>query len=206
MSSDPARRGVYTSQDSRYCYPNSATLKNLGGYRDARELAEWEAHVVAIRSAEVVRQQHPFDFTFEFVCQLHRSLFRDVYEWAGKTRQVDISKGDTRFAVWGQIESEAQRLFERTAKGPDADEADLGRWFVQAAAPFLIELNVIHPFREGNGRTMRLFVELWANTVGQSVAWDNVGPDEVIEAMVHGVTADSGLLESVLARCLRPVA
>lgn len=197
---------MYESQDRLYCYPNSNTLINLLGIRSERVLAEWESRLVSTRLLQVLASPPAFEFTIDFLGHLHWLLFRDVYAWAGKARQVDLSKGDTRFAVWEQIDSEGQKLFASTPRIKDTPPKHVGDRFIQIAAPFLIELNVIHPFREGNGRTMRLFVELWANTVGQSVAWDNVGPDEVIEAMVHGVTADSGLLESVLARCLRPVA
>lgn len=196
---------MYTRRDSLYCYPNSTTLKNRRGYTDSSQLAAWEAHAVAVRSAEVLRSPPPFVFSFDHLRQLHRLLFRDVYDWAGESRRVNISKGDTRFAVWEQIDGEAQRLFASTPNVPAPDARDMHGWFIRTAAPFLIELNVIHPFREGNGRAARLFAERWANTVALRLAWDEVEPEDLLEAMIDGVTNGTRHLEVALDRCLQPV-
>lgn len=105
---------VYSSEDKAYCYPDSAILKNLLDIRDAVTLAEAEGYIVGLRMAEVVRGPSTFDFSFQFLKVLHRRLFQDVYEWAGATRRVDMSKGHTRFAVWEQVESAAASLFAST--------------------------------------------------------------------------------------------
>lgn len=172
--------------------------------RDADALAEAEGYIVGLRMAEVVRDPSSFAFSFEFLKDLHRHLFQDVYEWAGATRRVDMSKGQTRFAVWEQVEPEAEGLFGYTAATPARVSGAQRQWFIDTAAPFLVELNVIHPFRDGNGRTMRLFVELWANSIGLRLDWGRVEPEKIVEAMVHGVTHDDNLLREVLDACLVP--
>ncbi len=195
---------MYSSEDRLYCYPDSSTLKNLLDIRDAAALAEVEGYIVGLRMAEVVRGPSGFAFDFEFLKELHRRLFRDVYEWAGRARRVDMAKGQTRFAVWEQVESEAERLFDSTGVEPASDSGAERQWFIDTAAPFLIELNVIHPFRDGNGRTMRLFVELWANSIGLKLDWGRVVPERIVEAMSHGVSHDDSLLREVLDACIVP--
>jgi cell filamentation protein len=193
---------VYSSEDRVYCYPNSGSLKNLLNIRDAAELAEVEAYVVALRMAEVLRAPIEFTFSYDYLKDLHKRLFRDVYEWAGTTRQVDLSKGDTRFAVWEQIDVEADRLFASTPAEAPAPASDVRRWFVETAAHFLVELNVVHPFREGNGRTMRVFADLWARSIRLRLAWDNVEPDQVLSAMIYGVDHDDSRLREALDQCI----
>ena len=185
---------MYSSEDRLYCYPDSTTLKNLLDIRDPAALAEAEGYIVGLRMAEVVGGPSNFAFSFKFLKELHRRLFQDVYEWAGVTRRVDMSKGQTRFAVWEQIESETGRLFDSTALQQAPVSGGQRQWFIDTAAPFLIELNVMHPFRDGNGRTMRLFVELWAASIGLRLDWGRVEPEMIVEAVIHGVTHDdSGL-------------
>lgn len=193
---------VYSSEDRLYCYPSSSTLKNLFGILDATQLAETEAYVVALRMAEILREPTDFVFSFGFLKDLHRLIFRDIYAWAGNTRRVDMSKGDTRFAVWEQIESEAEKVFLSTEIDVTLFPDDLRNGFLDAAAQFLVELNVVHPFREGNGRVIRLFAELWAKSVGFRLAWDRVEPEQFINAMIHGVVHDAALAREVLDACL----
>jgi len=102
-------RDKYGVTQDRYCYPGSDVLINLLGIRDAKTLAEAEAEF----TAERFRTYKPprlviTDFTLHHLQQLHYHLFQDIYEWAGKIRDVDISKGDTRFCTGSRIEPEAK--------------------------------------------------------------------------------------------------
>lgn len=195
---------MYSSEDRLYCYPDSSTLKNLLDIRDAAALAEAEGYIVGLRMAEVVRRPSNFVFNFEFFKDLHRGLFQDVYTWAGVTRRVDMSKGHTRFAVWEQVEAESERLFNSTVPQPTPNSGGKRQWFIGTAAPFLVEMNVIHPFRDGNGRTTRLFIELWAASIGLQLDWGRVEPEKILEAMIHGVTHDDSLAREVLDVCIVP--
>lgn len=202
VSSRPPNQPVYSSEDRLYCYPNSDTLKNLLDIRDASNLAEVEAYIVGLRMAQVLGEQVTFTLDFAFLKYLHRRLFGDLYEWAGTTRQVDLSKGDTRFAVWERVESESENVFNEIAATPPLRTGTGRSWFLAAASHFLVEINVVHPFREGNGRTTRVFTELWAKSMGLRLAWNLVEPEEVIQAMIHGVANDANMLRSTMERCL----
>jgi cell filamentation protein len=91
-------------------------------------------------------------FTPAHYKRIHHHLFQDVYPWAGKYRKVRTAKGGNMFCYPEHIASSINQLFKKLALGafkPDASAAD----FLDAATDFLAELNAIHPFREGNGRS-----------------------------------------------------
>jgi len=105
-------RDKYGVAHDKYCYPNSDVLINRLDIRDSDNLAEAEAEF----TAERYRIYEPSmmslsDFSFEHLQYLHRHLFQDLYEWAGQPRDVDISKGNTRFCTCTRIEPEANKLF-----------------------------------------------------------------------------------------------
>jgi fido (protein-threonine AMPylation protein) len=88
-----------------------------------------------------------------------------------------MSKGDTLFALAEGIEPQGRQLFDDLARrhhlhGLDRDQ------FVTGAGQFLSDLNALHPFREGNGRTQRVFLQLLANQAGWQPAWAPIDPDE----------------------------
>jgi cell filamentation protein len=132
-----------------YCYPGSTILKNRANIREQVALDVFE-HEAALQRAE---EPYPAGrLTVSHYRAIHRHLFQDVYAWAGRFRTVRISKGGSMFCYPEHIAAEMRRIFgalrqQRYLSGLAADE------FAQKAAHFLAELNAIHPFREGNGRT-----------------------------------------------------
>jgi len=142
-----------------YPPPHSFTLRNLFGERDHRVLQELEQAVVSERYLEAVQGEVRFDPTFDagHVDAIHRHLFGDVYEWAGQHRTVPLVKNPPRgFADVAQIDrylADVHRLVVTTEwKTLDRSE------FVDRAATAFAYLNQAHPFREGNGRTSKLFM------------------------------------------------
>lgn len=113
-----ARSGVTdkygTGQDSQYCYPDSDVLVNRLGLTvaDALESAEIE-----LTQARIEQFEPDFDgISLAGLQEIHRHLFQNVYEWAGKIRTVDISKGSTRFANVSRIIPEADKLLSSLHK------------------------------------------------------------------------------------------
>jgi cell filamentation protein, protein adenylyltransferase len=124
-------------------------------------------------------------------------LFQDVYDWAGKIRTVRISKGGSMFCYPESIDREMSKLFgalarQKQFKGTTADE------FVTRTAHFLAELNAIHPFREGNGRTQLTFLTLLAETAGHPLAMDRLEPDKVMQAMIKSFGGDERPLAALI--------
>ncbi len=105
---------------------------------------------------------------------LHQHLFQDVYEWAGEYRTVRISKGGSMFCYPEHIAGEMRGLFNRSRAALSA-RSDR-RAFATKAAHFLAELNAIHPFREGNGRTQLTYLTLLAEKAGHPLNLDRSIP------------------------------
>ena len=179
------------------CYPNSSVLVNKLNIRDAQELEAVEAELTQLRSESFEPDFAAFDSGA--LAAIHRHLFQDIYPWAGQLRTVDISKGTTRFCSAQYIQKEADRLLARLQSEQWLEELALPE-FVAKIADYYCELNVIHPFREGNGRTQRLFFEAIALNAGYEVDWSQVNRDEWLDANIRGYFADLAPLQAIFAR------
>lgn len=121
--------------------------------------------------------------------------------WAGRPRTVGISKGGTPFcpsqnigAIMGNLFSELEG--ERWLAGLDLES------FVERAAYYVCELNAVHPFREGNGRAIRFYIDvLSARTRGDLFDWTLTGEDEYLRACIAGFSQDYDPMITVLRRC-----
>lgn len=177
----------YQTVDDPACYPETDVLINLADLRDAQALAEFEIVQVGLRSLHLppLGGFGPEDYR-----ALHRHLFGDVYAWAGEYRTIRTGKGGNWFAYPEYIAPEMVRLFSRLddavfLPGGDADA------FIVAVADFLSDLNAIHPFREGNGRTQLTFVRQLGLRAGHLFRSEAVEADEFLTAMIesfHGQT------------------
>lgn len=193
-------RDKYGVAQDKYCYPGTDVLTNLLDIRNADKLAEAEIEFTAERyrlyqSPRATIQQ----FTFEHLKKLHHHLFQDVYEWAGEVRDVDISKGETRFCTCTRIEPEAKKLFKSISQLENAQNHEL---FIEKIADFFCELNLLHPFREGNGRVQRFFFEEMLFTLGYDVTWPLISRQEWVEANIAGVNLDLTLLKSIFNQAI----
>jgi cell filamentation protein len=124
-------------------------------------------------------------------------LFRDVYRWAGRFRSVRISKGGSAFCYPEHIVREMRALFTALARqsklrGLDADA------FATKAAHFLAEVNAIHPFREGNGRTQLSFLTLLAHQAKHPLALDRIDPEAMLRATIKSFEGDERPLVRVI--------
>lgn len=181
------------------CYSGTDVLKNRLNLRDAGALAEAEKALTEARAALFEPDFASFDLST--LQAIHRYLFQDIYLWAGDLRSVDISKGSTRFCSVPYIAKEASKLFERLA----AENYLLGLSMdsvLERLADYYCELNVIHPFREGNGRTQRLFFDLLAINAGYGLDWSLVNQDEWVQANIAGYMGDLQPLTSLFQRII----
>lgn len=147
--------------DDPYLYPGTEVLRNRLGIRDADELERVEAELVLVRTVELRShvEEPPFDLARMKAIHLH--LFGDVYAWAGELRTVRLAKQRIPFAHPQFIEQHADVVFGELAT--EGYLVGIGRQgdFVERLAHHLAEVNALHPFREGNGRTQRqLFRDL----------------------------------------------
>lgn len=153
--------------EAGYFVEVGGALTNKLNISDPQELENIEYDITAQNSQKVLKEFHPKVFDFDLLLDLHRQLFQDIYDFAGKVRTVNISKPDSPvpFCYCDFIPAEANRIFielknDKYLVGLDQPE------FVEKLAYFASELNALHPFREGNGRTTRLFLDLLCNHAG----------------------------------------
>jgi cell filamentation protein len=164
--------------DDPYVDPRSGVLRNRLGIADPVGLARAEARLAAGREATLFRDRLDLGrYDLAHLQALHRHLFGQIYDWAGQLRTVNMSKGDTLFALAEWIEPQGRQLFDDLARGHHLRGLDRGQ-FVTGAGQFLSDLNALHPFREGNGRTQRVFLQLLANHAGWQLAWARLDPAE----------------------------
>ena len=189
---------MYETFDDPYCYGGTSVLRNRLDIRSPKDLDEFEAEITAQRADEPLPAGR---FSASHYCNLHRHLFQDVYVWAGRYRTVRISKGDTTFCYPEHIDREMKKLFA----GLKAEKALRGltrNVFSARMAHFLSELNAIHPFREGNGRTQNSFLVLLAEQAGHPLNLEPFEKDRVLHAMIAGMNgSETPLKELILEMC-----
>ena len=181
-----------------YLLSSGACLRNKLKLDDAAKLKVLEAKVVSIRDVELARTTIPGEYNSQHLQAFHRHLFRDVYDWAGDFRTVDISKGNVRFAHWNYLNDSVSAVLGQLKD--DYWLANLRRdYFIKRLAFYYGELNVCHPFREGNGRTQRAFLRQLSASAGWRLDWTELPPEGNIRASEHYVhTGRSELLVEIL--------
>ncbi|QQM32369.1 Fic family protein [Martelella lutilitoris] len=171
----------YDAIEDPLCFPGTQVLRNKADLRDQDELDEFEQLMFHSRAEEDLPDG---DLNFSHYCAVHRHFFQDVYSWAGQVRTIRTSKGGSMFCYPEHIETEATKLFSKLArKGCLAEVGDEDE-FATEAAWFLSELNAIHPFREGNGRSQLVYLTMLARNAGYELHEDNLQPDAFLQAMI----------------------
>ena len=176
-----------------YVYPGTTVLRNKAGIQDQTALDAFEADATAVRMLELLEQPLEGRFDFAHLCAIHRHLFQDVYEWAGEIRTVDIS----RFANMALIERYLGGVLgrlpaENWLRGLQPEP------FVARLAHYMGEINATHPFREGNGRTQRVFCALLAEQAGYFIDFESVDQAQMYRVMIANFNGNDKPLEALL--------
>ncbi|KAA0965741.1 hypothetical protein FQ087_05520 [Sporosarcina sp. ANT_H38] len=175
---------------------------NLLGITDFAELEQAEAFTFSIRAAQI--EQGAYNITAfsrtNFV-GLHRHLFQDIYSFAGQFRDVQLMKGRTLFCQLQHMNAYASNLFAQFDNEPSWDNLE---YAAKRLAFFKSELNMLHPFREGNGRTIRIFLQSFAKSKGFLWTYDKINREEYMQAMIRSVTSED-LLEKLLLDTLKSI-
>jgi cell filamentation protein len=190
---------IYDAVNDPYCYPGTKVLKNRASIRRANELRQFELAMTTQRFDEPLPGGR---FSVSHYCAVHHHLFQDVYTWAGKFRSVRISRRGSAFCYPENIAKEMHRLFA------DLDKRSLLRGlpqkeFAVQAAHFLAELNAIHAFRDGNGRSQLAFVIMLADRAGHPFALAGLRPAKFLKAMVASFFGNEKLLAAELSKLVR---
>ena len=174
------------------CYKGTTCLINKFNIKDDKKLAKIEADITFAKTAILESQVALPPFNFEYYKNIHRFLFEDLYAWAGELRQTDISKKGTSFCSVKELENACKACFERLEK-QNYFKALSRQSFIEEIVDFYQTTNYLHPFREGNGRTQRIFISKLINYNGYDFAFSNIEPDLLIIATIkaaNGISDD----------------
>lgn len=191
---------MYEARNSIYCYEGTNTLVNKLNIKDSKLLNDYEKTTVAIKLVSLEKQGINGAFDITHFSNIHKFLFEDIYFFAGLFRTENIAKDNFRFAEWEYIESELLRLLKELKNEKYLQNMDK-HTLSEKLAYYMAELNVLHPFREGNGRTTREFIRQLALKNGYYLNWSLVQPKELLVASVKSVF-DATDLVKIIFRCL----
>ena len=160
-------------------YEGSDCLINKFNIKDKEQLAKIEASITLAKTAELEKRPLMQSFDFEHYKQIHKYLFDEIYDFAGETRTVNISKGNFRFAPLMYLEAALANI----DKMPQSTFDEIVEKYV--------EMNIAHPFREGNGRVTRIWLDLIFKTeLHMVVDWSKVEKDDYLLAMERSPIRD----------------
>lgn len=191
-----------------YLRSPAGPLHNLVGATTSQDLAKAEADLTGARLHQL-EEAYPLSPTgdLEELRGIHRHLFQDVYPWAGELRTVDIAKGSSIFVPVALLRQAAHFAFaELRADGwlrglPRQD-------FIHALAHHYDQINHLHPFREGNGRTQRVFWSRVASDAGWPLDWQRttgqINDEASRRASSEGIEPLVPMLETVVATTPQP--
>lgn len=190
--------------DSKYCYPNSNVLKNKLNITDDKVLFEAEKELTTIRLKELQSNPIRGKYDFTHLKAIHKYIFQDIYTWAGKERTVEIGKGNL-FCTTPCIQEYAQTIFSKYF-AQCYNNKDNFETFVKVFSDNYGDLNALHPFREGNGRTQREFARLVCLECGYDFSLSGTTHKKMLHAskMSFDKGDSSGFIE-IFSKAITPI-
>jgi len=174
----------------------SGLLRNRLGITDARQQRHVEAELTAARIYDLIRSPIPGAYDLAHLRAFHRQIFQDLYDWAGELRTVSIGRGRL-FSLPQHLEADAGELFDWLARAEYLRGRDRAA-FVDDLTELYADLNALHPFRDGNGRTQRAFLGQLAVEAGHPIHWAAMDPAENNAASKAAHEGDNDAVRSLL--------
>lgn len=190
--------------DNTYCYPDTSILKNKPDIHDKSLLLQAETRIAAIRLYQLQERPIHGNFNYDHLCSIHRHIFQDLYGWAGELRTVNIAKKNM-FCLVQFMPSYAQSIFPayyndcmRVKNNPEE--------FIHVFTEHYADLNALHPFREGNGRSQREFARELCLKCGYSFDMTHTNHEEILAASIASLDkGDNAKLEAIFRKCTTPL-
>lgn len=186
---------------SKYCYLNSDIYINKLNIKERKALTSLEADLSAHRLMQLMIKPIRGKFGIVHLRRIHEYIFQDLYDFAGKFREEDITKGSTIFCKSQFIQHNLEILLDELKAENHLANLDKNA-FIKRLAYYMAELNILHPFREGNGRTIREFIRQLALKNGYDLDWSQIEGDLLLQAMIQSAHMDFSLLERCLEQLL----
>ncbi len=176
--------------DKVYCYPDTSILKNKLDIHDKDRLLMAETSLVAVRLYQLYKNPIRGSFDYKHLCRIHHHIFQDLYSWAGKTRTVNIAKTNL-FCLMQFIPNYAESIFQP---------------IITIFTGHYADLNALHPFREGNGRSQREFARELCLKCGYAFDLRQTNHEEMLSASIESLDKGSNAgLEAIFQKCIMPL-
>lgn len=177
------------TENDPYLIPGSECLQNLLGITDTKSLNQAEENLTRITLAQL--DARPIEPTFDLnhLCLIHQGIFEDVYPFAGQIRHSEIMKGGKLFLPYDKIKGEADSVFDQLHNEGLLQEL-APRDFGKRAGFYLGRINMIHSFREGNGRAQRVLLNQLASLNNYAIEWAAISGEAMAIACREARTSD----------------
>ncbi len=171
-----------------YCYKGTDVLINKLNVTNEEDLFNLERELVSLRIYELNEKPLKGNFDFDYLKSIHKYLFQDVYRWAGDIRNCNIAKQDL-FCLTEHIESFGNDVFNKLKKEKYFMDYN-NETTIDKLVELFADINVLHPFREGNGRSQRIFIESLAKINGIDLDLTGVSKIDMIVASHESINGD----------------
>lgn len=184
------------------CYEGTSCLINKFDVKDETVLKELETTITLTKTTEYFLNPIFNTFDVQHYKNIHKYLFGDIYDWAGEYRNVDMSKKGTNFAKADSVECLMSKCFDRLNannlfQGLSFDD------FVDNIVDFYCVTNMIHPFREGNGRTQRVFLTQLINHNGYTIDFSEIDTDELMITTIQAANGITDYLKDIFKYAIK---
>lgn len=179
---------MYDSINSKYTYKDTDILINKLDIKNEKKLKEYETKMVAVKLAILMKENKNKTFDEEHFKYIHYFLFCDVYDFAGKYREENITKENFLFSDYRYIDENIKLIFKKInlEKLRKMNFEEL----IKFISELMTDLNVLHPFREGNGRTTREFIRELLNEIGYDINFFEIDYNDILNASIKAVIDD----------------
>lgn len=184
---------MYDAINSRYTYKNSSVLENKLNITTEEKLKEYETKMVALKLASIDKADFKRTYDEEHLKAIHKYLFEDVYDFAGQYRLENITKDNFIFSQYQYIDENIKEVFKKT-NIQSLEDLPFEELIIKLS-DFMTDLNVLHPFREGNGRATREFIREFLDKLGFEINWFEIDYNDILKASMLAVIDDSEQIE-----------
>ncbi|MBI2631216.1 Fic family protein [Candidatus Nomurabacteria bacterium] len=183
----------------------NGVLKNKLGISDQKQIEDAETILLSDAYDFFLSKNRPGlgDFDVKFLFILHKYFLGTLYDWAGNIREVDMSKGGMMFASAKHMGS-SMKYLDKVLKDSLPKNKDTKNTVASKIALIHNEFNAVHPFRDGNGRTIRLFIDLLIFSLGYKIInWNSTSKREYINACISGAVGKNKPMTDFILKRLK---
>lgn len=180
---------MYDAINSKYTYPNSCVIKNKLNIKDEKKLEDYERQMVSFKLATIRKHDMPEKFDANKLKYIHNYLFCDIYDFAGEYREENITKDNFMFAQYEYLDENVNLILDKIQINELIKMSFEEK--IKNISYYMTELNVLHPFREGNGRTIREFIRQLLQAIGLEIDFSKIEYEEIIRVSKLAVIDDT---------------